>query len=213
MTTCNLKHINTFLFDLDATLYPKETGVLDILWQMIFDTLEKDTGFTKEQAKDFFKSVDSSKGLLVFTDHGLEKEKLSTMFNDLDLNLLQPCGLTDKGLTELKGRKVIFTNAPKSHTESVLKHIQLDHHFDYISHTESRNFLIKPHPPIYDDLLSTLSVNPKDCCMIEDSAENLKPAHDLGMTTILISDMANADLPYVDYAYPSLLDWFAAVKQ
>ncbi len=211
--SCTLKGIDTFLFDLDATLYPKENGVLDELWRLFHLHIAQHTNIDADDISAFLKELPANGVLFLEENHGYNREHASHMFADLDLNMLEPCGFTEKGLAELKGRKVIFTNATKSHTEAVLKKLELNHHFDYLSYVENRDYFIKPHAPIYEELLQVLSVQPKQCCMIEDTAENLKPAHDLGMKTVLIANMDKADLPYVDYAYPSLLDWLAAVQQ
>ena len=38
--------------------------------------------------------------------------------------------------------------------------------------------------PTYELFLGTFGINPKSACMFEDMKINLKPAHDLGMTTV-----------------------------
>ena len=52
--------------------------------------------------------------------------------------------------------------------------------------------LRKPDPRIYTMMTETLGVDPKACIYLDDLGVNLKPARDLGMTTIKVTDAAGA---------------------
>ena len=56
--------------------------------------------------------------------------------------------------------------------------------------------LRKPDPHIYQMMIETLGVDPKNCVYLDDLGVNLKPARAMGMTTIkvLSGDQAIADL-------------------
>ena len=56
--------------------------------------------------------------------------------------------------------------------------------------------LRKPDPRIYTMMVEALNVDPKACVYLDDLGINLKPARDMGMTTIkvLSGDQALADL-------------------
>ena len=56
--------------------------------------------------------------------------------------------------------------------------------------------LRKPDPRIYQMMIETLGVDPKNCVYLDDLGVNLKPARAMGMTTIkvLSGDQAIADL-------------------
>jgi putative hydrolase of the HAD superfamily len=59
--------------------------------------------------------------------------------------------------------------------------------------------LRKPDPHIYQMMIETLGVDPKNCVYLDDLGVNLKPARAMGMTTIkvLSGDQAIADLEAV----------------
>jgi putative hydrolase of the HAD superfamily len=59
--------------------------------------------------------------------------------------------------------------------------------------------LRKPDPRIYQMMIETLGVDPKNCVYLDDLGVNLKPARAMGMTTIkvLSGDQAIADLEAV----------------
>ncbi len=52
--------------------------------------------------------------------------------------------------------------------------------------------LRKPDPRIYTMMTDALGVDPKSCVYLDDLGVNLKPARDLGMTTIKVTDAASA---------------------
>ena len=52
--------------------------------------------------------------------------------------------------------------------------------------------LRKPDPRIYEMMVETLQVDPKNCVYLDDLGVNLKPARDMGMTTIKVLNAAQA---------------------
>jgi putative hydrolase of the HAD superfamily len=52
--------------------------------------------------------------------------------------------------------------------------------------------LRKPDPRIYRMMLEALSVDPRNCVYLDDLGVNLKPARDMGMTTIKVTDAKQA---------------------
>ncbi|XP_042636600.1 bifunctional epoxide hydrolase 2 [Orycteropus afer afer] len=69
--------------------------------------------------------------------------------------------------------------------------IELRPHFDFV--IESCHVgMAKPEPQIYKLVLDTLQANPNEVVFLDDIGTNLKPAHDLGMVTILVHDTNTA---------------------
>ena len=52
--------------------------------------------------------------------------------------------------------------------------------------------LRKPDPRIYQMMVEALDVDPRDCVYLDDLGVNLKPARDMGMTTIKVIDSPQA---------------------
>jgi len=52
--------------------------------------------------------------------------------------------------------------------------------------------LRKPDPRIYTMMTDKLAVDPKNCVYLDDLGVNLKPARELGMTTIKVTSAAQA---------------------
>src|SRR5258708_14419268 len=63
--------------------------------------------------------------------------------------------------------------------------------FDHVIES-AKTGLRKPHPPIYRVIVEALGVDPKACVYLDDLGVNLKPARDMGMTTIKVANAAQA---------------------
>ena len=63
--------------------------------------------------------------------------------------------------------------------------------FDHVIES-ARIGLRKPDPRIYQMMVEALEVDPRDCVYLDDLGVNLKPARDMGMTTIKVASAAQA---------------------
>src|SRR5207248_8511195 len=63
--------------------------------------------------------------------------------------------------------------------------------FDHIIES-AKIGLRKPDPRIYKLMVETLKVDPKKCVYLDDLGVNLKPAREMGMTTIKVLNAAQA---------------------
>jgi len=63
--------------------------------------------------------------------------------------------------------------------------------FDHIIES-AKIGLRKPDPQIYRMMVEALAVDPKTCVYLDDLGVNLKPARDMGMTTIKVTDARQA---------------------
>jgi putative hydrolase of the HAD superfamily len=63
--------------------------------------------------------------------------------------------------------------------------------FDYVIES-AKIGLRKPDPRIYQMMAETLKVDPKNCIYLDDLGVNLKPAREMGMTTVKVTSGAQA---------------------
>lgn len=100
-------------------------------------------------------------------------------------------------LQRLPGKKLVFSNAPQHYAQEVLRLLRVDDLFDDLFAIEHTRYRPKPQIHGFVRLLRKHSLNPAQCVMVEDSAENLQTAKRLGMKTVWVS--ATSRLPgYVD---------------
>lgn len=91
-------------------------------------------------------------------------------------------------LRRLPGRKVILTNAPRRYTERVLSALGIARLFDEVIAIEDLRMFghwrPKPDVRMMRALLAQLQVPAGRCVLVEDSLENQKAAHRLGIGTV-----------------------------
>ncbi len=100
-------------------------------------------------------------------------------------------------LRRLRGRKIIFSNAPRHYTEAILEITGLDRCFDAVYSVENVKFQPKPMRAGFHTLLRAEHLDPRRCIMVEDSLPNLVTAKKLGMKTVWVS-AGSRQSPYVD---------------
>ncbi len=100
-------------------------------------------------------------------------------------------------LLRLPGKKLVFSNAPQHYAREVLRLLGVDDLFDDLFAIEHTRYKPKPQIAGFVRLLRKHRLNPAQCVMVEDSAENLHTAKRLGMKTVWVS--ASSRMPaYVD---------------
>ena len=183
------EHINTWVFDLDNTLYPHDVN----LWQQIdlrirdfiadFLSLSPQEAFRVQ--KDYYRRYGTSmRGLMI--EHGLEPETFLDFVHAIDHSPLLPNPALGAAIANLNGRKLILTNGTRSHAHAVLERLSIAHYFDDVFDIVAAELEPKPLPQIYQRFLAVHGVDPRRAAMFEDLVRNLSVPHALGMTTVLV---------------------------
>ncbi len=212
----DLTHIDTWLFDLDNTLYPLETGLAADISERITDYVERLTGLPRPEASALQRTYLDEHGLTLrglMLHHGVHPDEYHAMFDDLPLDALARDEALIAAVRRLPGRRLVFTNADDGHARRVLMRLGLGDAFEGVFHIASADFAPKPHPDAFDRLIAAHAVAARTACFFDDRAMNLAPAAGLGMTTVLVGlgAEANAD-PFVHYRAPRLSDFLAAAR-
>jgi len=202
------RHIDTWLFDLDNTLYPLDSGIAERLSSRITDFTENLTGLPRAQALALQKKYLADHGLTLkglMTHHGVLPDAYHEIFLDVPLDALSPDPALRAALERLPGRKLIFTNSDDRHTERVLRALNLTGVFEDVFHIGSSGFTPKPEPDAYARAIADLALRPSTTAFFEDAARNLEPAAALGMTTVLVGPHAlDNSAAFVHYRAPAL---------
>lgn len=210
----NFSHVETWVFDLDNTLYDAEKQIFELVATRMTDFVSNFLKVTPEEAtrmrKHYYKTYGTTlRGLM--NEHKLDPSEFLQYVHDIDYSLVDTCAITQNGLTNLQGRKVVFTNAPKHFALRMIDHLGIAQHFDGVFAIEDAEYWPKPQMDTYNTFLKRHNVNPKTACMFEDMQINLKPAHDLGMTTVWLhgSDQETpADDQHIHHRADRLTAWF-----
>ena len=191
----DLRHIDTWLFDLDNTLYPAESGIMGEIVVRMTDFVEKVTGLPREEAFKLQKTYLAEHGLTLkgmMLNHGVDPAEFHAIFHDMSLEALAHDAPLLAALERLPGRRLIFTNADEVHAERVLAHLGLAHLFDDVFHIGSAGYEPKPSPEAFTRIGAAHGIDPTVTAFFEDAERNLAPAAHLGMTTVLVGAHAAA---------------------
>ena len=100
-------------------------------------------------------------------------------------------------LKKLSGKKLVFSNAPQHYARAVLRLLRVEDLFDDVFTIEHAGYRPKPQLAGFTQLLYKHRLQATRCVMVEDSAENLQIAKQLGMRTVWVT-AATRTPAYVD---------------
>jgi putative hydrolase of the HAD superfamily len=180
------------LFDLDNTLYLPGHELFTLVDQRIMSYMVEVVGIPREDVDDLRRSYWQRYGLTMrglMRHHGIDPEDYLAYVHDVDVaGRLRPDPELRRALQALPLRRVIFTNSSFDHSVRVLNALGLSDTFEEIFDIRVAGYLPKPYPEPYRAVLSRIGTSADRCIMVEDSADNLRTAKDLGMGTILVGD-------------------------
>ena len=218
--------VETWVFDLDNTLYPHHLN----LWQQVderirafvadFLKVPKDEAFRLQ--KDYYKRYGTTmRGLMA--EHGMQPDDYLDYVHQIDHSPLTANPALGDVLEKLPGRKLILTNGTRKHAEAVMKRLDIDRHFEDVFDIAAADLDPKPMPQVYERFLKRHDVDPRKSAMFEDLARNLEVPHMLGMTTVLVVpegervvlreawELEGHDAPHVDHLTDDLAGFLARI--
>lgn len=215
------KTIDCWIFDLDNTLYPARSNLFVQVSARMTEFIKDRFGLEHEPARELQRDLFRRHGTTLrglMTEHGVDPLPFLEFVHDIDVSIIDPAPELDDLLTRLPGRKVIYTNGSVGHFERVAKRLGVDHHFDHVYDIVASDYAPKPDPVPYDKLIRLLDIDPTRTAMVEDMAKNLKPAADLGMTTVWLKsdfDWATdgADQPHVHHVAEDVISFLRTVVE
>lgn len=180
------------------------------------DFVAKVTSLPRDEAYALQKKYFAEHGLTLkglMLHHGVDPAEFHALFHDLSLEVLAQDAEMLAALASLPGRRFIFTNADDKHAERVLAHLGLRDLFDQVFHIGSFGYAPKPDPLGFQRMIDAHGFDPRATSFFEDSEYNLKPAADLGMTTVLVGDRAlSSTAPYVNHRTAKLTPFLRTAR-
>ena len=186
-----LNDIKYWLFDLDNTLYSGDTKVFDQvdkkMSKFISEKLHVSLDEAKKIQKNYFHEYNTTLNGMI-KNHDIDANEFLEFVHDVDLKFLKKDESLKKEITNLKGKKIIFTNGSKAHAANVTSRIGIKELFDGVFDIVDSDFYPKPSLKPYKKIIENYKIEPEYCIFFEDIARNLKPAHELGMKTVWIEN-------------------------
>jgi putative hydrolase of the HAD superfamily len=210
--------IDTWIFDLDLTLYGPEANIMAQVRDRIALYVEKHFNIASDEAHkirhSYWKKYGTTLGGLM-AEHAVDPYGYLDFVHEVDLSLLKPAPDLRGHIHALPGRKIIFTNADAPYAERVLTARGLDNVFEDIFDIHRMQHMPKPFAGSYDALCSELRIDATRALFVEDSAHNLVPAKALGMRTIWVKhegeDDSAAHQDHIDHEISDVTQWLSEI--
>lgn len=185
-------HVDTWVFDVDNTLYPPSCGLLTQAEQRMTTFVASHFLMSEDEARVLRRGFREKHGTTLrglMVDHGVSPDDFLDYVHELDHRPLAAAPQLAELIASLPGRKLVYTNASRSHAERVAASLGLADVFEDVVCISRSQFIPKHEAAAYDNFVRMTGVDPKRAAMFEDTVPNLAPAHDLGFTTVLVTDI------------------------
>ncbi|MFN2226549.1 MAG: pyrimidine 5'-nucleotidase [Anaerolineae bacterium] len=209
--------IRAILFDLDDTLYPPSAGVMGQIREMILAYMHTRLELSPEEADALRRRYlheygTTMRGLQIH--HQIEPDDYLDFVHNIPLrDYIRPNPDLDRALASLPQQKVVFTNASREHALRVLEVLGVSHHFERIVDVRDVDFESKPRLAAYRRICKLLDLSPEECMLVEDNVRNLRPAKDLGMTTVLVGGAGDDPDGVVDHTIDRVEEIASLLRQ
>src|SRR3954451_14169033 len=216
---CPLGKVETWIFDLDNTLYPASCRLFDQVQRRMNEFICNRLSLSPEAAAELRRTYFREHGTTLnglMTVNRVDPHEFLAFVHEIDLACVPPDPALVAALGQLRGRKIVHTNGSVRSAERLLDHLGVSDSFCGIVDIVAADFDPKPALTGYRLLLERHAVEPRTAIMVEDIARNLAPAAELGMTTAWIrsgEDWAaeEADRDYIHHVVDDLAGFLTAV--
>ena len=186
----SFEHVTTWVFDLDNTLYPPDSGIWPKINERITLFLIDLFGLDGQSAQALHRYYYMRHGT---TLRGLVEENIDAaerfleFVHDIDRSALKPDPVLAREVARLRGRKLIFTNGSRDHAILTARQLGLDGLFEDAFDIVAARLTPKPAEAAYQAFCDRFDVDPRRAAMFEDVAKNLAVPKAKGMTTVLVT--------------------------
>lgn len=213
-----LGHINSWIFDLDNTLYPASSALFELvdvrMQAFIMARLNLDAAAARGLQKSYFRDHGTTIAGLI-AEHGTDPHEFLGYVHDIDLDRLAADEALIDRIAALPGRRFVCTNGDHDYAVRVLDRLGLTHHFEGLHDIHAMALTPKPAASAYATLLAAHAIDPPTALFVEDMVRNLAEPKALGMTTLWVdngSEQAGgiACPSFVDFRTTDLTQWLIA---
>jgi len=215
-----LRHIDSWIFDLDNTLYPASANLFERIdarmtaYVARLLDLDRDAAFRVQ--KDYFHRHGTTLAGLM-ADHGVDPHAFLADVHDIEMDVLEHDAPLAAAIARLPGRKLVFTNGDKPYALKVLDRLGLGEAFEAVHDIHAMGLVPKPDPSAYAGLCAAHGIDPTRALFAEDMARNLAPAKAIGMTTLWVDNGSeqgpDAARDQIDFTVRDLSSWLNAVME
>ena len=189
----HFQHVETWVFDLDNTLYPPSARLFDQIEVKMTAFVQDSLGVDAAEADRLRKAYWAKYGTTLaglMREHDVDPGPYLTDVHDISFHPLKPDPKLAQSIAALPGRRIVYTNGCAPYAEKVLDARGLSGLFDAIYGLEHADYLPKPEAGAYARIFDQDGLDPARAAMFEDEPRNLAVPHMLGMRTIHVAETA-----------------------
>ncbi len=190
MVAAQFRHVETWVFDLDNTLYPPAARLFDQIEARMTAWVMRALGVPRDEADRLRRRYWATYGTTLsglMAEHGVDPHPYLAEVHDIALDALVPDRALRAALAALPGRRIVHTNACAAYARRVLAARGLDGLFDAVYGVEHTGFRPKPERAAFEAVAARDGLVPARAAMFEDDPRNLVQPHALGMRTVLVA--------------------------
>ena len=189
MNKDDILRVESWVFDLDNTLYTPQQNIFSAIDKRMTDFISTYLNIERDEAfriqKHYWTIYGTTmSGLQI--EHDVNPDIFLEFIHDVDLCALSPNLDLRDALMQLAGDKYIFTNGTCHHAQRIMTQLGVADCFTDIFDIRLANYVSKPNPSVYQKMLDCFDLKATEVMYFEDMARNLIPAHKMGMQTIWI---------------------------
>nr|WP_202891728.1 HAD-IA family hydrolase [Kribbella shirazensis] len=183
--------METWVLDLDNTLYPAGSALAEQLTHGILSTIAQYygtdvAGARRIQAELVAEYGTSLRGAMVTGT--IDPHDFLDFERRIDYSVIGPDPALAAALTTLPGRKYVYTNGSAYHAEQALGRLGLTGCVDGVFDILAGDLVPKPYAESLDAFLTRFGIEPARAVMFDDLEVNLALPHERGMTTVWITE-------------------------
>ena len=214
-------HVRDWIFDLDNCLYPASTGLFDLIDERmgayIQRLLDCDPGEARRVQKQHFHTHGTTLAGLM-RHHGVDPHDFLDDVHAIPLDRVCRDDRLGQAMARLPGRKFVFTNGDAPYARRVLEAIGVHDHFHELHDIHASELRPKPDPHGYALLCERFGIDPERALLVDDMAANLKPAKQLGMTTVWVDNGSErgshgAAEDFIDHRIDDVGEWLEQILE
>ncbi len=211
MPKSSFAHVDTWVFDLDNTLYPPSVRLFDQIevrmTRYVMTALDVEEA-EADRLRDTYWHQHGTTLAGLMREHDLDPMPYLNDVHDICFDALEPDPALASRIRALPGRKIVYTNGSAPYAARVTEARGLSGLFDAIYGVEHAGFHPKPERKAFDMVFAQDGLEPTRAAMFEDEARNLAEPHAMGVRTVHVAP-ERQDLDHVHHHTDDLSGFLA----
>lgn len=188
-------HVETWIFDLDNTLYPPAARLFDQIEIKMTDWVARALSVDRTEADrvraNYWRRYGTTLAGLM-REHDVDPAPYLDEVHDISLDHLEPDPDLAQAITALPGRRIVYTNGCEPYARRVLAARGIEQCFEAVYGVEHAAFVPKPERAAFETIASIDGFDHRASAMFEDDIRNLEAPYHLGMRTVHVAPAAEA---------------------